>query len=114
MWEDAVQPLDLVRISELSDDLQSGQAGFLLDLAEQAFLKRLGVVDPAGRHLEHPGVPEDEQLPPARDVGDDAPAYERVDEVAAQAPDLGVGADGNPAAVHRAVVAEVLPRLRER
>jgi hypothetical protein len=76
-------------------------------------LERLVVVDPAGRSLEHAAMLEDEQLAPARDVRHDAPAHERVDELAAQPPDLGVGTHGNPAAVNRPVLADVLPGRRQ-
>ena len=55
---------------------------------------------------------EDEQLAPTRHVRDDALAHELVDEVAAQAPQLGRRVHLDPAAPNRrAVVAIVLPRL---
>ena len=58
-------------------------------------------VDSAGGHLRrdvrHALVIEDEELAAARHVADDALADERVDEVAAPAPELEVGPDRHPA-----------------
>ena len=71
------------------------------------------MVDPARRELRHSRVLEDQQLAPARDVADDSLAHERRDEVAAQAPDLGVGSNRDPAAEDRPVLADVLPGLRQ-
>ena len=73
-------------------------ARFLLDLAHEPFLERLVVVDAPGGHLHRPRVVEDEQLASTRHVPDDALAEELVDEVAAEAPDLGRRVDIDPAA----------------
>ena len=57
---------------------------------------------------------EDEELAAARDVADDSLAHERMDVVAAQAPDLGVGSNRDPAAENGPVLTDVLPGLRQR
>ncbi len=79
-------------------------------------------VDPAGWDLSlrvrHVAVVEDEQLVDtvalARHVPDNPLADEGMDEVAALAPELEVGADRHPAAENRPVVTHVLPSLREK
>ena len=113
MCADAVQAVDFVRVGEHADDAEPGHACFLLDLPDEAFLERLVVIDPARRHLENPRVLEDEQLAAARDIADDPLADERMDVVAAQAPDFGARSNRDPAAENGPVLPDVVPGLRQ-
>ena len=86
-------------------------ARLFLDLSHETVLERLVVIDAPSRDLRQACVLEHEELASACDVPDGPFADERRDEVAAQAPNLGVRTDGNPAAMDGTVLADVLPGL---
>jgi hypothetical protein len=106
------EALELVAVGQLRDDLHL-HTGLLFDLADDALFERFVVVDASRGELRYSCVLEDEELAAARDVTDDSLAHERRDEVAAEAPDLGIGSHRDPAAENGPVLTDVLPGLRQ-